>query len=220
MKKVAVILSGCGYLDGAEIRESVLTLLALDAQGIKYDIFAPNIDQFHVVNHKTGEISEAESRNVLDEAGRIARGNISALDELQPDLFDGLVIPGGFGVAKNLSTFAFKGSAGEVLSEIKPILKKFNSSKKPIGAICISPALLALTFGDINPTLTIGSDVGTAEEIEKTGSVHQCCDVNDCVVDTKNLIITTPAYMEGSANLNDVYQGITQLVKAMSAIAK
>jgi enhancing lycopene biosynthesis protein 2 len=184
MKKVAVILSGCGYLDGAEIRESVLTLLVLDIEGIEYTIFAPDIQQFHVVNHLTGELDPSASRNVIEEAGRIARGKISPITELDPEQFDGLLIPGGFGVAKNLSSFAFNGSAGEVEQSVIAVLQDFKASNKPIGAICISPALLALTFGNLKPTLTIGHDAGTAAEIEKTGAVHQVCETNDCVVDT------------------------------------
>lgn len=220
MKKVAVILSGCGYLDGSEIRESVLTLLALDIEGIEYTIFAPDIQQYHVVNHVVGEPDPSVNRNVLEEAGRIARGKISPITELKAEHFDGLVIPGGFGVAKNLSTFAFKGSDGEVAPTVATILKDFKTSHKPIGAICISPALLALTFGDIQPTLTIGRHAGTIAEIEKTGAVHQYCETNDCVIDTVNLLITTPAYMDDNATLNDIFKGITQLVKGMIELAK
>lgn len=215
---MAVILSGCGYLDGVEIRESVLALLALDSEGIEYDIFAPDIEQCHVINHLTKTTCEAESRNVLQEASRIARRKISALSELRPEQFDGLVLPGGFGAAKNLSTFAFNGSAGETNSEIELILKKFYATKKPIGAICISPALLSLTFGNIKPKLTIGNHTETSEEIEKTGSIHLSCGVNECIVDTENLFITTPAYMEENTNLMDIFQGITKLVKAMQQL--
>lgn len=220
MKKVAVILSGCGYLDGAEIRESVLTLLALDTAAIEYTIFAPDQQQLHVVNHLSTTVSDSESRNVLQEASRIARGQISALNQLNPNQFDGLVIPGGFGVAKNLSSFASMGAAATVNAEITSILKAFKSSQKPIGAICIAPALLALTFGDLKPILTIGSNTGTAAEIEKTGSVHQYCEVNDCVIDPKNLFVTTPAYMEDHASLKDIFQGISKLVNAMLELSK
>ncbi|EPF73957.1 isoprenoid biosynthesis glyoxalase ElbB [Acinetobacter rudis] len=220
MNKVAVILSGCGYLDGAEIRESVLTLLALDTAGIEYAIFAPDRNQFHVVNHKTGAVNDIESRNVLHEASRIARGKISALEQLQPSQFDGLVIPGGFGVAKNLSTFAFNGASADIDPKVISILKEFKSNQKPIGAICISPSLLALTFGELQPKLTIGTHAATAAEIEKTGSTHQCCEVKDCVVDAENLLVTTPAYMADDAQLSEVFQGISKLVKAMVDLKK
>lgn len=220
MNKVAVILSGCGYLDGSEIRESVLTLLALDNEGIEYNIFAPDMQQHHVVNHVEQIPDETLSRNVLEEAGRIARGKISPITELDSDKFDGLVIPGGFGVAKNLSKFAFQGSASEVDSTIKSVLKDFKESNKPIGAICISPALLALTFGELKPILTIGNHADTVAEIEKTGAIHKVCETNDCVVDTDNLLVTTPAYMDDTANLKDISQGISKLVKAMVSLFK
>ena len=219
MKKVAVILSGCGYLDGSEIRESVLTLLALDTANIKYQIFAPDEPLFHIIDHVSGEISEGESRNILQEAGRIARGEISTLDKLDENEFDGLIIPGGFGVAKNLSTFAFKGAEASVHSTVASILKAFHQSKKPIGAICISPALLALTFGELHPNITLGSDVNTAKEIEKTGSIHHVCQTSSCMVDNQNLFVTTPAYMDDQANLKDIFTGITSLVKAMTTLA-
>lgn len=219
MKKVAVILSGCGYLDGSEIRESVLTLLALDTANIEYQIFAPNEPLFHVIDHVSGEINMTERRNILQEAGRIARGEISSLDQLNENEFDGLLLPGGFGVAKNLSTFAFKGAEARVHSTVASILKAFHQSKKPIGAICISPALLALTFGDLHPNITLGSDINTAKEIEKTGSIPHVCQTSSCVVDKQNLFVTTPAYMDNQAGLKDVFLGITSLVTAMTILA-
>ncbi|MHC0017601.1 isoprenoid biosynthesis glyoxalase ElbB [Acinetobacter pittii] len=219
MKKVAVILSGCGYLDGSEIRESVLTLLALDTANIEYQIFALDAPLFHVVNHVNSEINVAESRNILQEAARIARGKISSLDQLNTHEFDGLLLPGGFGVAKNLSTFAFKGAEAEIHTQIASVLKAFHQSKKPIGAICISPTLLALTFGDLHPNITLGSDVNIAKEIEKTGSIHHVCQTSNCVVDQQNLFVTTPAYMDDQAHLKDIYAGITSLVNAMTALA-
>jgi len=220
LKKVAVILSGCGYLDGAEIRESVLTLLALDINGIDYNIFAPDMTQHHVVNHITGVPDQSASRNVLEEAGRIARGKVTPITEINVEEYDALVIPGGFGVAKNLSSFAFKGSIGEIEPEVLAVLKSFRLSNKPIGAICISPALLALAFGENKPTLTIGQHAETATEIEKTGSIHQICATNECVIDKTNLLVTTPAYMDDQANLRDVFQGISKLVKAVVELSK
>ncbi|MEB3796740.1 MULTISPECIES: isoprenoid biosynthesis glyoxalase ElbB [Acinetobacter] len=219
MKKVAVILSGCGYLDGSEIRESVLTLLALDTANIKYQFFALDEPLFHVINHISGKINMTERRNILQEAGRIARGEISSISQLDENEFDGLIIPGGFGVAKNLSNFAFKGAEARIHGTVASILKAFHQSKKPIGAICISPALLALTFGELNPTITLGADVNIAQEIEKTGSIHHNCQTSDCVVDKQNLFVTTPAYMNDQAHLKDIYTGITSLVNAMTALA-
>ncbi|WP_447511082.1 isoprenoid biosynthesis glyoxalase ElbB [Acinetobacter geminorum] len=219
MKKVAVILSGCGYLDGSEIRESVLTLLALDTANIEYQIFAPDEPLFHVIDHVSSGINMTEQRNVLQEAARIARSEISLLHKLDANEFDGLILPGGFGVAKNLSTFAFKGAEASVHSTVASILKTFHQSKKPIGAICISPALLALTFGELHPNITLGSDTNIAKEIEKTGAIHHVCQTSEIVVDKQNLFVTTPAYMDDQANLKDIFTGITSLVEAMTTLA-
>ena len=212
-KNIAVILAGCGYLDGAEIREAVLTLLALDMEGVNYKIFAPNKVQHHVVNHLTGEASSDEKRNVLVESARIARGQISELSELDPKEFDSLLMPGGFGAAKNLSNFAFKGSEGKLDNDVKRVITSFHESKKAIGAICISPALLALALGNKKPTLTIGNDEGTATELNKLGAQHTNTTPNEIAVDKENLIVTTPAYMYDDANLKDIFSGIHSLVK-------
>lgn len=218
MKKVAVILAGCGYLDGSEIRESVLSLLALDLENIKYEIFALDEKQYHVVDHVLSEVSSLEPRNILEEAGRIARGKVTSIDKLNSQEFDGLIIPGGFGVAKNLSDFAFKGSKSSLNPKITSILKDFRQDKKPIGAICIAPVLLALTFGDLKPVITLGSDKNIAEEIEKTGAIHQECLIENCVVDSNNCFVTTPAYMYDQAGLKDILLGITSLVKEMKKL--
>ncbi|RXJ73944.1 isoprenoid biosynthesis protein ElbB [Veronia nyctiphanis] len=213
MKKVAVILSGCGYLDGAEIREAVLALLALDNNTAEVRIFAPNKVQHHVLNHLSGE-ETAERRNILVEAARIARGKIEDINELNAEEFDGLVIPGGFGVAKNFSSFAFEGSAGEVDQQVAQKVIAFKDANKPIGATCISPAFLAMTLGHTAPTLTLGNDSEFAKEIEKLGAKHQLCDTHDCVIDAENKIVSTPAYMDDNASLKDVFSGIDKLVKA------
>ena len=170
MKKVAVILAGCGYLDGAEIRESVLTYLALSKyKDIEIDTFAPNENQHHTVNHLIGEETKVQ-RNILEESARIARGKVSDLKELNESNYDALLLPGGFGVAKNLSKFAFKGSTGEINKFYAQNLRAFYNNKKPIGAICISPAVIALELGSENIEVTIGKDKETAQELEKTVS--------------------------------------------------
>ncbi len=215
MKKVAVILSGCGFLDGAEIREAVLTLLELDLAAISVDIFAPDVTQHHVINHLTGDPQQHETRNVLQEAARIARGDIRPLEKLQPEHYLGLVLPGGFGVAKNLSDFAFKGADGDVLKALKPIIQTFHHQHKPIVAVCIAPTLLAMTLSKQNPHLTIGTDAETAQELTKAGAKHQACATRDCVVDHQNRLISTPAYMDGSAQLKEVHAGIHQAIQAL-----
>ncbi|WP_448548439.1 isoprenoid biosynthesis glyoxalase ElbB [Thalassotalea fusca] len=212
MKNIAVILSGCGYLDGAEIREAVLTLLALDTQGTQYKIFALNKAQHHVVNHVNGEEVPVATRNILEESARIARGEIADLTQLNVDNFDALVLPGGFGVAKNMCSFAFDGTNANVDELVLDAVTAFKKASKPIGAICISPALIALSVGKSSPTLTIGKDEGTAQALEQLGAKHKNCETNDCVVDEQHKIVTTPAYMDGNAKLSDVFAGISKLV--------
>lgn len=216
-KKVAVILSGCGYLDGAEIRESVLTLLHLDTLGAEVEIFAPNKEQHHVIDHLNSN-EASEKRNLFHEAARIARGEISPLEKLEVPSFDCLVIPGGFGVAKNLCTFAFKGSAAKVDDQVEKIIKEFYQTQKPIGALCIAPALVSLCLGYKGINVTIGTDKETASEIEKTGAKHSDCQVQDCVVDKENKIVTTPAYMFDSAKISDISEGISKCIKNTLAL--
>ncbi|PIK15166.1 isoprenoid biosynthesis glyoxalase ElbB [Halobacteriovorax sp. JY17] len=213
-KKYAVILSGCGYLDGAEIREAVLTLLALDTHGASYEIFAPNEKQFHTINHLEGSEVKQE-RNILEEAARIARGKISPLKDLDSREFSGLLIPGGFGVAKNLCDFAFKGSGAKANSIISGIITDFFAAKKPIGAICIAPALVSLVLGEHSIEVTIGTDEGTAAEIEKTGAKHINCTESEFHLDIENKIATTPAYMFDDNKLHLVQQGIYGVVESV-----
>jgi enhancing lycopene biosynthesis protein 2 len=218
LKKIAVVLSGCGHLDGAEIREAVLTLLALDQNKVAYEIFAPNTPQFHTVNHTTGQ-EDAKSRNVLEEAARIARGKIHDLANLNMLEFDALVMPGGYGVAKNLCTFAFKGSQGEVSLTMKKVITDFFQAKKPIGAICIAPALVALVLGEHQIEVTIGNDNETATELVKTGAKHFNKNVDEIHIDHKNKIITTPAYMYDNAPLDQIFLGIKACVDQVVSLA-
>ena len=220
MKHVAIILSGCGYLDGAEIREAVLTLLALDSAQVSYEMFALNKSQCHVVDHLNSAEATDQSRNILVESARIARGVISDLIDLDIENFDGLIIPGGFGVAKNLSSFAFEGSNSVVDPLVTTKVEGFYAAKKPIGAICIAPVIIALVLGKHQPLLTIGNDTDTASELEKLGAKHQDCLTTDCLLDEKNRIVSTPAYMDDSANLADIYAGITKLISRVVQLAK
>ncbi|RRS09536.1 isoprenoid biosynthesis protein ElbB [Pseudoalteromonas sp. J010] len=214
MKKVAVIFSGCGVFDGAEIHESVLTLLNLEKVGASYQCFAPNIDQFHVINHLTGETQE-ERRNVLVEAARIARGEIADLETLNADEFDALVIPGGFGVAKNLSDFAFKGVESTILESMKIACRAFNSQQKPIAYLCIAPALIPHIHAP-GTLATIGSDVDTAAAINTLGAKHVECTVSDIVVDEGEKVISTPAYMLASS----VLEAASGIEKAISKLVE
>lgn len=211
MKKFAVILAGCGVYDGAEIHEATLTMLAIMKLGASYDVFAPDIDQHHVINHLTGEEMK-ERRNVLVESARIARGKIKDLKNYDPNNFDALVIPGGFGVAKNLCDFAFKGANCTVNPDVEKAILKTSGKNKPIGALCISPVILAKIFGDVE--LTIGQDKGTAEAIEKMGSTHIKTTHGEVIIDEKNNLFTTPCYML-DANILQIAEGAENIVRAM-----
>jgi enhancing lycopene biosynthesis protein 2 len=216
-KNIAVILSGCGHLDGAEIRETVFTLLALDQAQCNVTLFAPDRDQHHVVNHRKGEETAGEKRHILTEASRLGRGEIRSLNELKAQDFSGLALPGGYGVAKNLCTFAFKGAACEVLPEIDKVINDFFTARKPIAALCIAPALIAKVLGKHGITVTIGNDPETAAEIQKTGAKHTECTVSNFVEDKNHRIFTTPAYMFGDARLSDIHQGINACLKAFTS---
>jgi enhancing lycopene biosynthesis protein 2 len=208
-KKVAVILSGCGVYDGAEIHESVLTLLRLDQRGAEVQCFAPNIPQRHVVNHVTGE-EMPEARNVLVESARIARGAIQDIREANVNDFDALIIPGGFGSAKNLSDFASQGSACRVESQLLTLAEAFATAGKPVGLICITPALAAKIYGP-GVTCTIGNDPDTAAAIVKMGGLHEECEVTEIVEDTARKLVTTPAYMTAKS-ISEAAAGINKLV--------
>lgn len=211
MKKFAVILAGSGVYDGAEIHEATLTMLAISRQGAEYQCFAPNINQHHVINHLNGEEMK-ETRNVLVESARIARGNIKDLKEFDGNNFDAIIFPGGFGAAKNLSTVAFDGANATVNSEVEKAIKQMFELKKPIGALCISPTIIAKVLGDVN--LTIGQDEGTIEVIEAFGATHIETDHGDVVFDEEKLVFTTPCYML-DATILDIDDGATNVVYAM-----
>ena len=217
MAKVGVLLSGCGFLDGAEIHESVLTLLALDRAGAEIICTAPDIDQYHVINHLTQGVTD-EKRNVLVESARIARGEIKDLKDVTASDLDALILPGGFGAAKNLSDFATKGTDAIVNSEVKRILEEMVAAKKPVGAICIAPATLTNALSDINPEVTIGNDPATAAAIETMGGQHKTCTVDLIHADENNKIVTTPAYMLGPG-IKDVAEGIQKLVDKVMELA-
>jgi enhancing lycopene biosynthesis protein 2 len=208
-KRVAVILSGCGVQDGAEIHESVLTLLRLDQRGVEVQCFAPDIAQHDVINHLTGE-KMPESRNVLVESARIARGAIRDIREANAEDFDALIMPGGFGVAKNLSNFAFEGVHCSLQPELLTLAEAFAESGKPIGLICISPALAAKIYGP-GVTCTIGNDPDTAKAICKMGGNHTECAVDEIVEDTARKLVSTPAYMTAQS-ISEAAAGINKLV--------
>ncbi|EJN17128.1 MULTISPECIES: isoprenoid biosynthesis glyoxalase ElbB [Pseudomonas] len=208
-KKIAVILSGCGVYDGAEIHESVITLLRLDQRGAQVQCFAPDIAQLHVINHVTGE-EMPESRNVLVESARIARGNIKDIREASVEDFDALIVPGGFGSAKNLSNFAVEGAGCSVQPDVLALTEAFAEAGKPVGLICISPALAAKIYGP-GVTCTIGNDADTAAAMNKMGATHAECAVTDIVEDKARKLVSTPAYMLAQS-ISEAASGINKLV--------
>jgi len=210
-KKFAVVLSGSGVFDGAEIHEATLTLYAIAKNGADYEIFAPDIPQHHVINHITGEEMD-ETRNVLIEAARIARGKIQPLSEFNSADFDGLVFPGGFGASKNLSSFAFDGPDCSINGDVEIAIKKMAEAKKPIGALCISPVIMAKIFDNVN--LTIGQDKDTANAVETMGANHKSTSHGEVVVDDNYKLVTTPCYML-DANIVQIGDGADAVVKTM-----
>lgn len=212
--RIAVVLSGCGVYDGAEIQEAAFTLLALDQAGAKYQCCAPDVPQTEVINHLTGEPTQ-ENRNVLQEAARIARGNIVPLSEIKAEDYAGIMLPGGFGAAKNLCDYATAGASAQVEPTLQQLLRDFHDAGKPIAAVCISPVILASAFsGILTPQLTIGNDTATAGHIESWGARHAECPVTEFIVDTDHKIITSPAYML-EAGPAKVFDGIKKTVNAL-----
>ncbi|NDP37296.1 MAG: isoprenoid biosynthesis glyoxalase ElbB [Rhodoferax sp.] len=214
--KIAVLLAGCGHLDGSEVREAVLTLLALDQHGAAFQCIAPNAPQFHVINHITGEPVAGAQRNILEESSRIARlGQCLDLAKAKVADYDALVMPGGYGVAKNHCSFAFKGADAEVRPDVAAFVRGFFDAKKPVGAICIAPALVALALrqADDSATLTLGNDAGVAAAMQQLGQKHQNTpNAREIVIDEAHKLITTPAYMFDDARLSDVFVGIERCV--------
>lgn len=218
MKKVAVILSGCGVFDGSEIHESVLVLLALDRANAQAICTAPDIPQYHVINHYTKQPVPGEVRNVLVESARIARGNIVPLNQLKVSDIDAVIVPGGYGAAKNLCNFAFAGADFTVNPEVEKFLKEAHNAGKPIGFVCIAPAIAAKLFGDKKVEFTIGTDSQTAGALTKHGAQHINCTVHNAVVDKNLKIVTTPAYMLAT-RITEAEAGINKLVQAVLEMA-
>ena len=217
MKNVAVILSGNGVYDGSEIHEAVLTLLAIENNGASYRCFAPNIEQHHVINHLSGEISEDEVRNVLVESARIARGDIEDLNDLLVDEFDALIVPGGFGADKNLCSFAYEGEKSQINKVVLTACQAFVKAEKPAGFMCIAPALIPAIYGE-GAMATIGKEFGTAESLTDMGLSHISCEVDDIVIDHQRKLVSTPAYML-ALSISEAALGINKLVKAVLKMA-
>ncbi len=217
VKKIAVVLSGCGFLDGSEITEAVSVLICLAELGAEAVCFAPD-QEFEAATY-TASVSAPGARNALEESARIARQKIRPVSELRESEFDGIIFPGGFGAAKNLSSWASLGAKTPVLTEVRKAIVAFHRASKPIGAICIAPVLVARVLGAEHPEVTIGDDADTALEIEKTGAKHTKCAVDDYVSDRDHKILTTPAYMYGDASPFSVFTGIRRMIGELVEMA-
>ncbi len=216
-KKVAVLLSGCGVYDGSEIYEAVLTLLRLDQSGAEYQCVAPNGDMMHVINHTNGE-EMSEARNIMVEASRLARGDIADLATVNVDDFDAVIVPGGFGAAKNLCDFAVKGSDMSVRKDVLSFIQSFHQAEKPAGLMCIAPVMVPQIFGG-GAVCTIGTDPNVSEEIKTMGGEHQDRGVDDVCIDEANKLVTTPAYMLATG-INEASRGVFTLVDKVLGMIK
>jgi len=220
MRKIAVILSGCGVYDGSEIHEACAALLALDRAGAEAVICAPAGPQMHVVDHLAGQPQDDAARDILTESARIARGDIRPLAGVDPADIDGVLLPGGFGAAKNLCDFAVKGAECTAMPAVADFLRRAHAAGRPIAAMCIAPVVLARVFGaDLHPRLTIGNDPATAAQVEKMGAEHVDCETTGVVVDEDNGFVTTPAYMLAD-NIGQVFDGAAALVTRLVAMCR
>ena len=215
MKKIAVVLSGCGVMDGSEINEAVLTLFSIEQNGATYQCFAPDMMQMHVINHLTGKETD-EKRNVLVESARIARGNIKNLQALKVDDFDALIFPGGFGAAKNLCDFAIKGAECNIQPDVARAVTAMHEANKPVGFICIAPTMIPKLYPP-KTKLTIGTEKEVAEKIVAMGGDHLACPVDAIAVDKTQKVVSTPAYMLAES-LSEAYAGIQKLVQEVLAM--
>jgi len=218
MKNIGVVLSGCGVQDGSEIHEATLTLFFLDQAGVNVSCFAPNIQQYHTINHYTDKVQEKEDRDVLVESARISRGTINDLGDAKAKELDALIFPGGFGAAKNLCDFAFNQENFQVNKDVERIIRNMHEIGKPLGFICIAPVIAAKVLGSYHPQLTIGSDQSTAQLMEKLGASHIITQVDEIVYDSNHKIISTAAYMLGPT-ISKVAIGIEKLVKKIVEVA-
>jgi len=218
MQRVAVILCGCGVKDGSEIHEAVATLLALDRAGAEALIFAPRGPQHDVVDHLTGQAVPGQARDMLVEAARIARGRIGDLADLKAADVQAVILPGGFGAAKNLCSFASEGADCSVHPEVARVLQEAHRARRPIGALCIAPVIVARVLGaEAHPRLTIGNDPATAAAITKMGARHTDATAAAVIVDETNLIVTTPCYML-AGRIAEVFDGAAALVREVLAL--
>ncbi len=216
--RFAVVLSGCGVFDGSEIHEAVCTMLAIEQSGCTYQCFAPNTWQARTIDHFTGHAvaiaGDEDNRNVLAESARIARGNVKDLSEFKAKDFEGIVFPGGFGAALNLSDFAVKGADCDINVEVRRAVEESYREGIVIGAMCIAPTVIARILGKEHVKVTIGNDKNVASGIEKMGAKHQSCNATDVCVDSEHKVVTTPCYMLATS-IKEIYDGTRNLIDEM-----
>lgn len=217
--RALVILCGSGHRDGSEIHEAVFTLTALEQAGASVQVAAPDGLQADTINHCNGQSERNSERNMLAESARIARGQITALSDVNPDQYDSLFFPGGFGVARNLCNFADAGENMQVRDDISDLIKSFYQLRRPMGFICIAPVLAAKVLSEYKPLLTAGSSGDVSKIMEQWGARHQECQKGECLVDEKSKIVSTPAYMYGDSSMAEVNEGIKRLVKSICQMA-
>ncbi|MCP1384423.1 isoprenoid biosynthesis glyoxalase ElbB [Runella salmonicolor] len=227
MKKIGVLLHGNGVFDGSEIHESVFALLAIEELGAEAVCFAPNVNQHHVLNHLTGQ-EMPETRNVLIESARIARGNIKDIVDVNASELDGLVMPGGFGTAKNITKWAFEGPSGPILESVKTLIVALVRQGKPIAGLCMSPTTIAkaLEGTEFHAHLSVGTTVeaspydiaAISAGMESIGQVAEMASVREVAVDRDLKIITAPCYMM-EANIVEVRENIRLAIEKLISLA-
>jgi enhancing lycopene biosynthesis protein 2 len=217
--KVGVVLSGCGVEDGSEIYEAVLTILALEKGGAHVLAIAPDIEQAHVVNHYTGEEARSETRSVLAESARIVRGKIVAAGEVSAHELDGLILVGGYGVTKNLSSYAADAEGATLNTDIERLIREMNGLGKPIGAMCAAAYLVALTLRDKQPTLTVGTDGSASLALTRIGVNHTLTQVDEVCIDSHNKLVSTAAFLSAQS-VSEAEPGITKLVNQVLEMAR
>jgi enhancing lycopene biosynthesis protein 2 len=215
--RVGVVLGGCGVFDGSEIHEAVSILIALDRRGASIQCMAPDVEQ--TIDHVTKKPA-SPARNVLRESARIARGKIIPIEQAKPDELDALVFPGGYGAVKNLCTFAMDGVQCKVNPHVERLVSQMHAAKKPIGAACIAPVLLAKVLGGkgAQPKLTIGTDAKTASALEEMGARHVETGPVEICQDEENRLVTTPCYMNDVGPWT-VFQGAERMVEEVLKMA-
>jgi enhancing lycopene biosynthesis protein 2 len=211
---VAVLLAGCGVHDGSEVHETVLALLALERAGARALCTAPNVPQGRVINHATGEPSTYETRSVLVESARLARGPVADLATVTPRDFDALFVPGGYGVTTTLCDYAARGRGAAVLPDVARVIRDAHAARKPMAFVCTAPVLAARVLGASRPTLTIGQDAALAADLEAWGAVHRACDARNIVVDREQRVVSSPAYLL-ARGVADAAHGIDRAVRAL-----